>query len=100
VWEISSDYFKYPTVTSVSVVDFLPLTTIPQVAICTPWDVERGNKSYVERFQEQLMEKPPDGSHPGGDPVLHSRQVPPPVLLFSFSHIANSSTRYSFNFLS
>ena len=60
VSEIGNEYFKYPTVTSVRVIDFLPATTIPQVAVCS---------GYIG-FQEQLMEKPPDGSHPGGDPTL------------------------------
>jgi hypothetical protein len=65
VWEIEDEYFKYPTVTSVKVVEFLPVTTIPQVAVCSGYDDDKD-----DAFEKQLMEKPPDGSHPGGDPTL------------------------------
>lgn len=79
-WHICDEYFKYPTLTSVSVVDALPVSTIPQVVVCTPWDGKDGNNSYVDKFQEQLMKSPPDGGHPGGDPMFtggYMLQLPP-----------------------
>lgn len=69
---ISEEYFEYVTTTSVSIVDALPATNIPQVAFCVLWNGRAHRLSIVEAFQAQLMERPPDGSHPAGSPFLRN----------------------------
>src|SRR4051812_21625785 len=78
VWEIGNDYFKYPTITSVTIVDVLPATNIPQIAVCSAAG-KPNRDTFVDAFQKQLMEQPGDGSYPGGDPTLVPGSLSVPI---------------------
>lgn len=74
-WQVSlvcREYFTYPTRTTVTIVDALEKNNAPQVAFCSSWNnlwMKRRNQSVIQRFHEQLMDHPPDGSFPGGSPT-------------------------------
>ena len=65
---VCEEYFKYVTTTIVSIVDALPVTNIPQVALYVTYTI---GFEFADRiFHKQLLDKQTDGSHPGGDPRL------------------------------
>src|SRR6266480_1058210 len=81
-WQVSlicRDYFKYPTTTIVTIVNALEKNNAPQVAFCSSWDNswrKIGNQNITQRFHEQLMDQPPDGSFPGGNPKPTRTTIP------------------------
>lgn len=70
---VCSEYFKYPTVTSVTVVQALPVTNFPQIAICASWECYLRYKHQVELFTEHI--NPPKGTYPWGSPVITSASI-------------------------
>lgn len=72
VSQICSEFFEYPTVTSVTIVDYLPFTNPPQVALCLPC---HPRDIFTSKFQELLRKHPRDGSYPGGEPTVSSGTV-------------------------
>lgn len=79
---ICDEYFKYPTVTSVSIVRALPRSNFPQVVLCTDLSYD-ANQYYLTQFTdlwENLVataanRTPKCVGHPWGDPKIFSYDI-------------------------
>lgn len=65
---ICLEYFKYTTITSVTVVPALPDTNFPQVAFCTEWITKEISELML--FELHLKNQPPNKSYLWGNPRL------------------------------